>query len=94
MTILVDGAIWPWRGRRWAHLVSDRSYHELHDFAARLGVPPRAFQGDHYDITEELRVVAISLGATAVDGRVLVRRLRAAGLRRARVRSGQPGQLG
>jgi len=84
VAILVDAAIWRWRGRRWAHLVSDVSYDELHVFAADLGIPRRAFQGDHYDVPEELRVLAVELGAVEVDGRVLVRRLRAAGLRRAR----------
>lgn len=87
MAILVDAAIWPWRGRRWAHLVSDASYEELHLFAEQLGIPRRAFQGDHYDIHEDLRAVAIELGAVSVDGRVLVRRLRAAGLRRSRARA-------
>ena len=33
--MLVDPAVWPWRGQRWSHLVSDESYDELHDFAAR-----------------------------------------------------------
>jgi hypothetical protein len=94
VAILVDGAIWPWRGRRWAHLVSDTSYDELHEFAAQLGLPRRAFQGDHYDIHEELRVVAVSRGAVEVDGRVLVRRLRAAGLRQSRSSSTQSGELG
>lgn len=88
MTILVDDAIWPWRGRRWAHLVSDTSYDELHEFAAQLGIPRRAFQGDHYDVPEALRDLAIAHGAVAVEGRVLVRRLRAAGLRKARTRTG------
>jgi hypothetical protein len=82
VTILVDQAVWPWRGRRWAHLVSDESYDELHAFAAQLGIPRRAFQGDHYDVPTEYRARAIELGAEAVDARVLVRRLRAAGLRR------------
>ena len=81
MTILVDPAVWPWRGERWAHLVSDRSYDELHAFAARLGIPRRAFQGDHYDVPAWLRDEAITLGATPVGSRELVRRLRAAGLR-------------
>ncbi len=87
--ILVDPAVWPWRGHRWAHLVSDESYDELHDFAARLGIPRRAFQGDHYDVPAYLRDEAIELGATPVDSRVLVRRLRAAGLRRRKSASGQ-----
>ena len=84
MVILVDPAVWPWRGRRWAHLVSDVSYDELHAFAERLGVPRRAFQGDHYDVPAELRQQALTIGATPVDGRELVRRLRQAGLRRPR----------
>jgi hypothetical protein len=82
--ILVDPAVWPWRGRRWAHLVSDSSYEELHTFAERLGVPRRAFQGDHYDVPTELRQQALAIGATAVDSRELVRRLRQSGLRRRR----------
>lgn len=82
--ILVDDAIWPWRGRRWAHLVSDESYDELHAFAARLGIDQRTFQGDHYDVDTDRRDRAIAIGATAVSGRELVRRLRAAGLRRSR----------
>jgi hypothetical protein len=82
VTLLVDAAVWPWRGRRWAHLVSDTSVEELHEFAASLGLPPRAFHGDHYDVPSELRDEAIALGARPVDGRELVRRLREAGLRR------------
>ena len=84
MAILVDPAIWPWRGREWAHLVSDTSYEELHAFAARLGIPPEAFQGDHYDVPTDLRSQAIALGADEVGAKELVRRLRAAGLRRPR----------
>ena len=62
--------------------MSDESYDELHEFAKRLGVPRRAFQGDHYDIPDELHALAIELGAELVDGRVLAKRLRASGLRR------------
>ena len=91
MAILVDQAIWSWRGREWAHLVSDTSYAELHAFAARLGIPTEAFQGDHYDVPTDMRQQAIALGADAVDARELVKRLRAAGLRRSR-RSDPPGR--
>ena len=83
MAVLVDPAVWPWRGQLWAHLVSDVSYDELHAFAAELGVPRRAFQGDHYDIPAPLRERALALGAQPVRARELVRRLRGAGLRRA-----------
>jgi hypothetical protein len=82
VTILVDPAIWPWRGDRWAHLISDRSVAELHAFAARLGLPRGSFQGDHYDVPAALRARAIELGATPVGSAELVRRLRASGLRR------------
>jgi len=81
MAILVDGAHWPWRGRMWAHLISDTSIEELQEFAARLDLPSRAFQGDHYDVTDELRDCAIAEGAVPVDSRTIVRALRASGLR-------------
>jgi hypothetical protein len=79
--ILVDPAVWPWRGRRWAHLVSDQSYEELHEFAERLGIPRRAFQGDHYDIPAEMRDEALALGAAPVSAREVVKRLQQSGLR-------------
>ncbi|MPZ88563.1 MAG: DUF4031 domain-containing protein [Nitriliruptorales bacterium] len=88
MTILVDAAIWRWRGRRWAHLVSDTSYGELHDFGRRLGLRPEWFQGDHYDIPEAVREQAIVLGALDVPAAELVQRLRTAGLRRPRSPNG------
>jgi hypothetical protein len=93
VAILVDPAVWPWRGRKWAHLVSDVSYDELHSFAADLGIPRRAFHGDHYDIPAELRLRALEKGAIDVDGRDLVRRLRAAGLRRSRRTPPETGEL-
>jgi len=86
--ILVDDALWRWRGRLWCHLVSDVSHDELHAFAARLGIPRHVFQGDHYDLPEDHRDRAVGLGATEVGSRELVRRLRAAGLRRPRSGAG------
>ena len=84
MAILVDEPIWPFRDRLWCHLVSDTSYDELHCLADRLGIPRRAFQGDHYDLPAELRDRAVALGAEPVTGRELITRLRASGLRRQR----------
>lgn len=81
MAVLVDEPRWWWRGRRWCHLVSDRDLDELHAFAAGVGIPRRAFQGDHYDVPEEHRDEVIAAGAVPVPSRELVRRLRAAGLR-------------
>ena len=82
MAILVDTPIWPFRGRLWCHLVSDTSYDELHAMAEALGIPRRGFQGDHYDLPEEMRDAAIDLGAQSVTGRELITRLRESGLRR------------
>ena len=82
MALLIDTPVWPWRGRRWSHLVSDTDYDELHAFVAEhLGMPRRAFQGDHYDVPEELYAVAVAAGAEAVGSRELLQRLLAAGLR-------------
>ena len=70
MTVYVDDAVHLWRGRRWAHLLAD-DLDELHAFAARLGIPRRAFQdkrsGAHYDIDAALRERALALGARAVS---------------------------
>jgi hypothetical protein len=82
VAILVDEPIWDWRGRKWAHLVTDSHLDELHDFAQRLGMPYLSFQGDHYDIHTELRARALVAGARAVTGREVVVALREAGLRR------------
>jgi hypothetical protein len=79
--ILLDDPLWHRHGRRWCHLVSDESFDELHAFAERLGLPKRAFHGDHYDLPEAHRPAAIALGATAVGSRELLRRLKSAGLR-------------
>lgn len=66
---------------RWCHLVSDVSYDELHEFAQANGIPERGFEGDHYDIPEQYRDDLIAAGAVVVDSRLLLRRLKAAGLR-------------
>jgi hypothetical protein len=79
--ILIDEPIWPAHGTLWAHLVSDASLEELHDFARAAGVPPRSFDADHYDVPQERRDELIARGATPVTGKELVRRLVASGLR-------------
>ena len=50
-------------------------------FAEWIGIPRRAFQGDHYDIPDEARPVAIEEGALVVTSREIVLALYAAGLR-------------
>lgn len=92
VTILVDPAVWPYRGHLWAHLVSDHSYEELHAFASRLGIERARFQGDHYDVPADLRAAAIAAGAVPVSARELVHRLRAAGLRQRSKIARLPGE--
>lgn len=73
MAVYVDDAVHAWRGERWAHLMAD-TLAELHAFAARLGMPRRAFQdrtsGAHYDVTATMRERAIALGAVAISRHV------------------------
>lgn len=76
MAVYVDEAIWPWRGKKWAHLMAD-DLDELHRFAASIGLQRSWFQntGDHphYDVTEGYRKRAIVNGAIAVTGLEMVR---------------------
>ena len=81
MAILIDDPIWHWKGRKWCHLVSDANLQELHNFARSLGIPERGFQGDHYDIPQDLHAQAVAHGAEHVTSRELLRRLRDANLR-------------
>ncbi|MEI5099276.1 DUF4031 domain-containing protein [Streptomyces sp. PmtG] len=82
MTVYIDPPVWPGHGRLWSHLVSDVSYEELHAFAARIGVPERAFERDHYDVPAERYGDAVAAGAVEVGSREVVRVLVGAGLRR------------
>lgn len=81
MTVLVDTARFPAHGRLWAHLASDASLAELHAFAAALGVPPGAFEGDHYDVPADLVAAAVALGAVPVTTREVLAALQRSGLR-------------
>lgn len=81
MTVLIDPPIWPAHGRLWSHLVSDVSYDELHAFATSLGIPPRLFDHDHYDLPQERYAEAVAAGAMEVSGTTLIRRLIDSGLR-------------
>jgi len=79
--ILIDQPIWPAHGTVWAHIVSDTSLDELHEFAAAAGIPPRGFDRDHYDVPARSWNELVALGAQPVGVREFVRRLEASGLR-------------
>jgi hypothetical protein len=83
MAVLIDEPRWWFRGRHWSHLVSDRDLPELHAFAEAAGIPRRGFHDDHYDVPEEYYAQLVAQGAVPTTSRELVRRLKAAGLRRA-----------
>jgi hypothetical protein len=84
LTVYIDPPTWPGHGQLWSHLISDRSYQELHDFAARIGIPRRGFERDHYDVIAQRYGAAVAAGARPVSSREIVRLLTAAGLRRRR----------
>ena len=75
-------------------MVSDTSVEELQEFARNLGVPEKGFQGDHVDLPEHMREVAIAQGAIEVDSRELVKALYEAGIRlRPSDRVGRPANV-
>lgn len=79
--ILVDPPRWPAHGTVFSHLVSDTSLGELHATAAAIGLNPRAFDHDHYDLPQRLYGAAVAAGAVEVPAADLVKRLLASGLR-------------
>lgn len=81
MALLIDQPRWPAHGTRFAHLASDISLSELWSFARSNGLPDRAFDHDHFDVSEARHAPLIAAGATVVDSAELARRLRLAGLR-------------
>lgn len=81
MTTWIDVPIWARHGTTFAHLVSDTSLEELHTVAARAGLHPRSFEGDHYDVAAQRYAAVVAAGATPTTGADLVRRLLASGLR-------------
>jgi len=81
MAVYVDPVQKSKRTDRWAydtmsHLVAD-TLEELHAFAKRIGLRQEWFQEHeklpHYDITENMRALAVRRGAIEVDHRFLVK---------------------
>jgi hypothetical protein len=85
VAVYIDPPIWPGHGHLWSHMISDQSYEELHAFAARIGIPRRGFERDHYDVIAERYSAALVEGAQPVSSREIVALLSAAGLRRRRL---------
>ncbi|MFN8610364.1 MAG: DUF4031 domain-containing protein [Vulcanimicrobiota bacterium] len=80
----VDELFWA-KGRWWCHLLCDdfspAGLARLHQFAAAIGLPARAFHDPpgqprpHYDCTPELRERALASGALPLSRQQLVQYL-------------------
>ena len=81
MSIFIDPPVWPAHGTVFSHLISDTSLAELHDFAAKTGISPRAFDADHYDVPAYRYEGLVRAGARKVSGSQLTRILIDSGLR-------------
>ena len=81
MSIFIDPPVWPAHGTVFSHLISDTSLAELHDFAAKTGISPRAFDADHYDVPAYRYEGLVHAGAREVSGSQLTRILIGSGLR-------------
>jgi len=80
MAVYVDNMRIVKRGKAWCHLVAD-SLDELHNFAQQLGLPTswfhRKVSHPHYDITVDVRDLAIARGAIVATRREVVLAVRA-----------------
>jgi len=77
MTVYVDNAAAPFKpahrpGRTYVmcHMIADTEA-ELHAMAHTIGVARKWYQGDHYDIAQGKRALAIASGARAITMRQL-----------------------
>lgn len=72
MTVYVDNARHRYGRMIMCHMIADTEQ-ELHDFAARIGIARRHYQGDHYDICLQKKALARQYGAIEVTTRAMVR---------------------
>lgn len=80
MTVMVDRLSMclpniKWKGNEYCHLFAD-SVTELHLFAEKLGLKGERFQDysklPHYDLTNDMRIKAIKIGAIEVGRKEVV----------------------
>jgi hypothetical protein len=70
MTVYVDTMQAPFKGMLMCHMIAD-SEQELHAMAAAIGMPRKSYQRDHYDISMEMKQLAIQKGARLIGMREL-----------------------
>lgn len=68
MTVYVDDMRARFRTMIMCHMIADTEA-ELHAMADRIGVARKWFQGDHYDIAESKRALAVAAGAVEITWR-------------------------
>lgn len=90
MTILIDPPTWPFNGGLFSHVASDTSIEQLHAFAARVGLHPRSYDGDHYDVPADRYAQVVAAGAVGVSNRELLAALQRSGLRFRKRRGERP----
>ena len=75
MAIYVDRARVLFKDRVWCHMMAD-SLDELHHFAQLMKIDARLFHRTasypHYDITLQMRVMAIAYGAIDADRKTII----------------------
>lgn len=75
MTVYVDNLHKPYGRMVMSHMGADTEA-ELHAMAAAIGVKRKWFQGDHYDVCQQKKDLAIRAGAVEVTQRQMVRLVR------------------
>ena len=75
MAIYVDFVCIEFRGYKWCHMLAD-NLQELHNFAELIEVDKRLFHKNasypHYDITTQMREVAIKNGAIVATRKQII----------------------
>ena len=70
MTVYVDTMRAPFKGMLMCHMIAD-SEQELHAMAAAIGMQRKSYQRDHYDVSMEMKQLAIQRGAPEIGMREL-----------------------
>lgn len=68
MTVYVDDMRARFRDLIMCHMIADTEA-ELHVMATRIGIARRWYQGDHYDVSLQHRVLAVTYGAQQITWR-------------------------
>lgn len=71
MTVYVDDMQAPYRGMIMCHMLAD-SDQELREMASKIGVSDIWHQGDHFDICQAKRKLAVKHGAVEITQRQAV----------------------